>query len=521
MRTKKYNAEYSPLWRNAISYIDPLLSSSSSSFVSIWGNTFTLKANGERPDGITDIEWAGYLTEQEMLRPGVTDAQDVIFARQMNIIQQQNAIAADAAATLLIQQQALPAPITYIDPLLSASSSFVSIWGNTFTLKANGERPDGITDIEWAGYLTDQEMKRQGVTDPYDVIFARQMNIIQQQNAIAADAAATYAATQAALAPVSYPVGSLLLGENGYAGGTVFLIDYSGGLRWFKTATDFEKFGFKWADIKTVPSSVIEALEYTLGVGMRVNNATSAVNSTNPPIMNPPNAVTTTATSSGPTPEQLAGYAAAVAAQTAQNAEDAAQQQIYAEQRAAQAAVDLAAAQKAIDDARTAAELTAAQAAADAAAAAQTKADADAAQANIEMMQRDEAAWIAIQAQEAAEAKLRAEQLQAANDAAVIEAARLQQVATTAAELAVANQAAQAAANRAVLIDEAQRQADIAVTKANVLLAKGTNTNIPITKEQLTQPLSKVTTQAGMTPVYIVGALAVAGFLTWILRKKK
>jgi len=147
-----------------ITYIDPLLSSSSASFVSIWGNTFTLKANGERPYGITDIEWAGYLTEQEMLRPGVTDAQDVIFARQMNIIAQQNAIAVsdnlnnqkildaqkavdfgEALKTAAVQQQLYP-DVPFLtgttDELMKMQTQAANL-GITIPLKATLITPSG------------------------------------------------------------------------------------------------------------------------------------------------------------------------------------------------------------------------------------------------------------------------------------------------------------------------------------------------------------------------------------------
>jgi hypothetical protein len=86
----------------------------------------------------------------------------------------------------------------------------------------------------------------------------------------------------------SYPAGTLLKGEGDYASGTIFLVDYSGGLRWFKTAEDFDKFGFKYEDVKTVPGSVIESLGFTPGVGMTVNNATSAVTDANPPQLTAP-----------------------------------------------------------------------------------------------------------------------------------------------------------------------------------------------------------------------------------------
>jgi hypothetical protein len=56
-----------------------------------------------------------------------------------------------------------------------------------------------------------------------------------------------------------YPAGTLLVEESGGRAGTVYVVDYQGKLRWFKTGEQFLGLGFKWEDIIKVPESVLIA----------------------------------------------------------------------------------------------------------------------------------------------------------------------------------------------------------------------------------------------------------------------
>jgi hypothetical protein len=59
--------------------------------------------------------------------------------------------------------------------------------------------------------------------------------------------------------PSPYPPKTLLQMENN---ANVWVVDYYGKLWWFKTASSFEKLGFKWSDIQIVPESVLASLDY-------------------------------------------------------------------------------------------------------------------------------------------------------------------------------------------------------------------------------------------------------------------
>lgn len=79
-----------------------------------------------------------------------------------------------------------------------------------------------------------------------------------------------------------YPAGTLLMEENGGYSGTVWVVDYLGKLRWFKTGEQFEKLGFKWDQIVKVPDSVLKAYN--------VDNAVQ-ITDTNPPILVAPKSI--------------------------------------------------------------------------------------------------------------------------------------------------------------------------------------------------------------------------------------